>query len=476
MQVAGLSDPEMYATSQAYGLGQASPLDAMALSQIMAMPSYGYAGPTTGDPSASPLTPGAAMDMFNSQYGMLPQGYGQPSVQNFGPAPGPLANDPYQPNVPHSAGGPGGGPNNGGPGSPNYEPPGTGGQGGGYTPYPHATAAPMVAAKSGAGAPAASPGGGSGLSGSPQYASAPGGAGWNPGGGPITLPPRPTGPPSGGPTPSPGGPPFGGGGNGGSPRDNSPNGAVPMAGGPSGSTWRAVNDASQSGQGVRPTGGTPFWQSPGIQAAQANTGQADQNAINAAYQGVSGQSVRDDPAIAQAFANFNQFAKPQIQNDAALAGLGNSSAMVNSLGQAQAQMALPLYQDAFAREMHTQDLGQGAMQSAIDRMQHTQDRGYGATEEELGRRERSYIRGAEAQQGATDRLMQLSQMQNQRQGQAVNTLAGLGATERGVEQQGNESGYNDMLRRQALSEAALYQPFGGMLPSAFGSRQVSTGK
>lgn len=481
MDVAGLSDPEMYATSQAYGLGQPSSLDAMALSQIMAMPSYGYAGPTTGNPTASPLLPGQAMDMLQSQYGVLPQGYGQPQVQPMGPAPGGYGSgmDPYTPGIPGgwtqgpngpippggpgTPGGSGGGPNNGGHGSdPNTQAVQSGPSQG----------TPQVAERSAHAAAASQSQGGSMTQprmpvnpvdrpqGLPQEVP------------PGNRPPQGSGPVNGGWPTSPGNPfdpPSGGG-----PRDSAPNGGVQMAGGPSGSTWRAVNDAAANGSGVRTSGVTPFGQSPGIGAAYQSVN--GQPAVNAGYARVSGQGIADDPAIAQALANFRQSVAPGIQNDAAMAGLGNSSAMVNALSQTQGQMLEPLYQDAFAREQHTQDRGYGAMENEASRQQHVQDRGYGATEEELARRERSYVRGAEAQQGATDRLMQMSQMQNQRQGGAIGTLAQLGGTERGVEQQGNESAYNDMLRRQALSEAALYQPFGGMLPSAFGSRQVSTGK
>src|SRR5262249_25064395 len=114
--------------------------------------------------------------------------------------------------------------------------------------------------------------------------------------------------------------------------------------------------------------------------------------------------------------------------------------------------------------------------NAFGREQQRLAQGYGATEEELARRERSDVRGSEANQNAISQLLGLSQMNNTRQGNAIDQLAQLGATERGVAQQGNESAYNELLRRQALAESATYQPFGSAMPSALGSRQMSTGK
>lgn len=269
---------------------------------------------------------------------------------------------------------------------------------------------------------------------------------------PIQVPPNHPGTqvPGGGSNPGPGGrtnpnnpgTPGGSGGIPPRPRGNPPTGAPPIwVGGPGQAALEQASQA-QAAQGGT-TGATPFGQSPGIQAG---------------YQRVSGEGIQNDPAIAAAQRDFMKRVAPGIQNSAGLAGLGNSTAMVDALADAQAGMMTPLYQDAFARE------------------QHALDRGFGSVESELDRRERAGVRRAEGVESSIDRLLALSNMYSGRQAQGIDMLSGLGGTQRGIEQQGNESSYNDFLRQQALSESALYQPFGGMLPSAFGSRQTSSGK
>lgn len=410
MQVSGPNQLEQYGASQIYGLDDANPMDAMALQDIMRMGEYAYAGPTTGQPnSANDMDLSSLLGMLNSnQQGVFPEGYGQSPTQPMGPAPGPLppgANDPA-------------------PG--HYHDPYTG-----INHPPQDSSAPPGTMSINAQ-----------QSGSPQLQQQAGAPRMDVNNigprqqTPQTIPPGNRPPADNDPrTGTPGGPPaFGG-----PPPTDDRSQMIGVTGGPGRTVVADMNAANHQGT----TGETPFNQSPGMQAGYAR---------------VSGQQIADDPAIAAAMADFQRTVQPGIQNQAALAGLGNSNAMVNSIGQAQGSMLTPLYQDAFARE------------------QHTQDRGYGATEEELARRERANVRRSEANTSAIDRLMAMSQMQTGRRAGASDAALQAGGTFRGYQQAGNESSYNDMLRRQALSESALYTPFGGMLPSAFGSRQVSTGK
>jgi hypothetical protein len=205
------------------------------------------------------------------------------------------------------------------------------------------------------------------------------------------------------------------------------------------SLGRATDYANQNNL----QGGTAFGQSPGIQAG---------------YQRVSGQQIAQDPAIGAALNNFNLNVAPGIQNQAGMAGLGDSSALTNAMARAQASMMTPLYQDAFARE------------------QHTQDRGYGATEEELARRERSANNAAQAQQGLVDRLMGLSTQRQGQQQSAIGTAMDVGGQFRDIGQQRNNASYQDFLRQQALGEQSAFVPFGQTVPSALGSRTMQTGK
>lgn len=205
----------------------------------------------------------------------------------------------------------------------------------------------------------------------------------------------------------------------------------------------ALTDASQFlAQGPQTTGDTPFYQSPGIQAA---------------YQRVSGTDVANDPAVAAVMRDFEMNIRPGIENSAGLAGLGGTSSLQNAMARSEASMMTPLYQQALQREQ--------------DRLQL----GYGATEEELGRRERASGRAAEAQQSLVDRLMGLSGQQYGQQQGAISTAADLGGQFRGIGQDRNDAAYQDMLRQQALAEQSLFLPFGQAAPSALGSRTISSG-
>jgi len=216
--------------------------------------------------------------------------------------------------------------------------------------------------------------------------------------------------------------------------------AIGMTGGPS--PW-SLQDLQGHMLNSGLTGATPFGQSPGIQAAE---------------QRVQGVDIMNDPAVASALKNFEQIGSQPIKNEAALAGLGNSSALTNSLGQAESSMMTPLYLDAINRE-------QQRLQGVT-----------GATESELDRRERSNVRQSEANQNSINQLLALQGQNFGQQLQGSQAQLQAGGIQRGVEQQGNENAYNDFLRQQALSENALEGPFGGMLPSAFGSITKTMGK
>jgi len=218
-------------------------------------------------------------------------------------------------------------------------------------------------------------------------------------------------------------------------------GQIAYSGGPDSGDVAALQGAvNTSGQNV---GVTPFGQSPGITAAG---------------QRIQGSDITGDPAIAAALAEFQRSVQPGIQNQAALAGLGNSSAMTNSLGQAQASMMLPLYMDAFQREGH--------------RLDNT----LGATESELSRRERSDVRQSETHNAMIDRLMQLQQMGYGQQSDAARQQLEAGGVQRDVVNEGYGAEQEDFLRTQGLSENALYQPFGGTLPAGLGSLTTTKGK
>lgn len=213
--------------------------------------------------------------------------------------------------------------------------------------------------------------------------------------------------------------------------------------GPDGQPLDAAKHIAQQTAQQNVSGAMPFNQTPGMQIAS---------------QRISGEQVRNDPAISAALQDFYGRVAPQIQNRATMSGLGRSTAALNSLSQAQASMLAPMYESAFGRE--------------ADRL----NRLGVASENELGRRERSAARVADANQNMVQQLMGLSNtMYGRQQGTAQNLMA-AGGQLRDIEQAGNQAELNDFLRRQALGEQAVYAPFGGLAQAGLGSTTSQTGK
>lgn len=179
--------------------------------------------------------------------------------------------------------------------------------------------------------------------------------------------------------------------------------------------------------------------------------------VNAARR-IDGQTIANDPAVAAANETFQQAMAPMIQNQAALSGLGRSTAMTNAMSAQQAQTMLPLVQEAMAREERGLQGETGAAFQA--------GQGYAG----LGRD----VTGRQGM-GASG-LMNLANMQGQRQSNAaqmysglqgqqhgqnmdqINQAMGAGQYGRGMQQEGLDAAYNDWLRRAGMFEDATQGP------------------
>src|SRR5262245_45101628 len=137
---------------------------------------------------------------------------------------------------------------------------------------------------------------------------------------------------------------------------------------------------------------------------------------------VTGANIQSSPSFQAANEAYNTAIRPGVENRAAVSGLGRSTALTNA--------------DAAARAAYLQPTVEG----------------------ELAREER----GNQNEMNAT-----LAEIQ---------AGTGAGATERGIQQAGYEAVLNDLLRRQALSEQAVYQPFGQIAPSTIGQQSATRGK
>jgi hypothetical protein len=122
---------------------------------------------------------------------------------------------------------------------------------------------------------------------------------------------------------------------------------------------------------------------------------------------------------------------PQIQNQMGLAGLGKSSSLANALVLGKSSYMLPLIQDYLGREQQTLQ-NQATM--------------YGQM---------------------VPQLASLGAQETNRTLQAINAALQTGGTLRAAAQEPLTAAYQDFLRRQALSEEALF-PFRETLTAGIG--------
>jgi hypothetical protein len=83
---------------------------------------------------------------------------------------------------------------------------------------------------------------------------------------------------------------------------------------------------------------------------------------------VTGENLATDPALKAAQARFAQTQLPLIQNQAAMAGLGRSSALTNAIAHGNAASSVPFIQDALAREERGIDRNIGTTNQAIQNL------------------------------------------------------------------------------------------------------------
>jgi hypothetical protein len=145
---------------------------------------------------------------------------------------------------------------------------------------------------------------------------------------------------------------------------------------------------------------------------------------------------------------------PTIENQMALAGLGQSSSLADALAQGWATM-LP------------QALSQYSTQYV---------------EPQLGREENTInrvVQGLGTQAGLLESLVPMfSSMGAQdtaRMAQTIQDMLQGGGLDRSIAQANFDATYNDLLRRQALAEEAQYTPMGMLFPSAIGQQLASSG-
>jgi hypothetical protein len=248
---------------------------------------------------------------------------------------------------------------------------------------------------------------------------------------------------------------------GGRPGASTPIGGAPASGGTPTVIPPRVDNTGQGGL-VEPQPTTPDLSSLlGLGGQPSYSGGptvANSPGVQAGYKQVTGSDLINDPAVAAALKSFSSTVQPGIINQAGLMGLGRSDSANRAVATAQGSMLAPLYENAFARQQQTNQLG------------------YQATEAELARRDAAARNIATA---TSNQAGQLAGLAGQRYGEltgAIGTGLQAGGQAQTTTQQGLTSAFNDFLRRQGLSEQSTYAPFGSVVGGTVGSKSVSSGK
>jgi hypothetical protein len=173
---------------------------------------------------------------------------------------------------------------------------------------------------------------------------------------------------------------------------------------------------------------------------------------------VTGANIQSDPAYLAAQKAFTQSQLPLIQNQAALAGLGRSSAMTNAVAHGNAQAMLPMIQDALGREERGIGRQISTTQQGIGNLMNVGQANLGQNNQAMN----AYL------QGAGQEANQLSQaasgsagLAGQEFGQAssqMQALQNVGNQARGVEQEQLDAPYNEQQRLWGEALNSMYGP------------------
>lgn len=171
-----------------------------------------------------------------------------------------------------------------------------------------------------------------------------------------------------------------------------------------------------------------------------------------------GAGLQEDPAYLASMQAFEQAMRPMIENQAALSGLGRSTALTNATASQQAQTLLPMVQDYIGRQERSIDRELGTMGQQVQGLFGLGDRSYGRTTDTIGN------------------LMQLGDRSYGRQLDQIGQLGAMGDYGRQIAQDRSDAQYDDWLRRAGMFEQALGGPTGLFGSSIGGQTQADKSK
>jgi hypothetical protein len=197
--------------------------------------------------------------------------------------------------------------------------------------------------------------------------------------------------------------------------------------------------------------------------------------MDQSQQRVTGENIEGSKSYQAARQAFAQSQLPLIQNQAALAGLGRSSAMTNAIAHGNAQAMLPQIENELARE----ERGIGRqLQGTSQAMQNLLGIGGQALGSHNAAIQAGLQGGAQQQGGLAQAAGGLGGLGGQQFNQALQQsglLSNLGQQYRGVEQQQLDAPYQEQQRQFAEALNSMYGPL-GFLGNMGGARTTTDGK
>lgn len=189
---------------------------------------------------------------------------------------------------------------------------------------------------------------------------------------------------------------------------------------------------------------------------------------------VTGETIAEDPAVDAAMKMYESAMMPIVQNQAALAGLGRSTALTNAIASSQAQTLLPEVTKAQEREERGIDRQMQAELEKVGGILGMEDL---RTKRLMGRlgtlgdvNKQLFDQIATAAGGFQD----LGSLMTEFKRGKYKDIFEMAGTLRGVEQEQLDAELNEFLRKAGLWESAMGGPL-GILPSSIGSRLQKKG-
>jgi len=199
------------------------------------------------------------------------------------------------------------------------------------------------------------------------------------------------------------------------------------------------------------------------------------NMMDTGRRQVTGANIQSSPSYSAARKAFAQSQLPLIQNQAAAAGLGRSSAMTNAISHGNAQAMLPMIENelmreerGIGRELQSQGQAAGNLMGIGGQALGANNAAVQAMMQQAGMNQQGLSQAAQGQAG-------LGQQRFNQGLQQSGLLSQLGNQYRGVEQQQLDAPYQEQQRQYAEALNAMYGPL-GFLGNMGGASTTTSGK